>query len=72
MNTGIGCDQEEVPTLFTNVTMEVLFIEWAVKCHFEETRVYPLGKHKGGNWAKDQFCKLEREIAHLEEQVHNI
>ena len=69
VNTGIGCGNEGVPTLYTNVTMNVYFIEWATKCHFEETRIYPLNKYKGDKWAKDQFCKIGKTISHLEEKV---
>ena len=68
MNSCIACNGDNIPRLYTNVTQFVYFVEWAAICHFEETRLYPLGKYKeSDNWAKEQFCGLEERISELKE-----
>ena len=66
MNTGLACNEDNIPRLYTNVTQFVPFVEWAAQCHFEETRLYHLGIFfEGVNWVQAQICGLEARISKL-------
>ena len=66
-SAGIGCGEEGVPSIYTDVTKGVCFIDWAAKCHFGESRFQISSKCK--NWAQENLCKIKQTFEDLNKLV---
>ena len=66
-SAGIGCGEEGVPSIYTDVTKGVCFIDWAAKCHFGESKFQISSKCK--NWAQEKLCKIKQTFQNLRRLV---